>query len=224
VYAANGGSFTVNLSSIPGQILQVEWLNPATGATNDPGTVTGGSSSQSFTPPFSGDAVLYLVNRDTTPPTVPTNLTATAVSSFQINLAWTASTDNVAVTGYTIYRGGVDLATTATNSYADTNLIPGTFYTYTVSAFDAAGNRSGQSAPASATTPGSVRGSLSLLSISRGIPIFSINGLAGSNYSLEGTTDFVNWTSLVITTAPAIFIDSNGPALQAQFFRTRFVP
>jgi hypothetical protein len=43
---------------------------------------------------------------DTTPPSTPTNLSATPISSTQINLQWTASTDNVAVTGYKVFRGG----------------------------------------------------------------------------------------------------------------------
>jgi len=61
VYAPNGGSFTVNLS-VTTRTLNVEWLNPSSGAITTGGTITGGSSSQSFTPPFSGDAVLYLVD------------------------------------------------------------------------------------------------------------------------------------------------------------------
>jgi chitodextrinase len=89
---------------------------------------------------------------DTQAPTVPTNLSATAVSSSGINLSWTASTDNVGVTGYTIYRGGVQVGTSATNSYSDTGLTASTAYTYTVDAFDAAGNHSSQSSSASATT------------------------------------------------------------------------
>jgi chitodextrinase len=88
---------------------------------------------------------------DTQPPTVPQSLTASAVSS-GINLSWTASTDNVAVTGYTIYRGGVQVGTSATNSYSNSGLAASTQYTYTVSAFDAAGNQSAQSTSASATT------------------------------------------------------------------------
>ncbi|MEK7075837.1 MAG: hypothetical protein AAB948_03550, partial [Patescibacteria group bacterium] len=55
---------------------------------------------------------------DTTPPTTPTNLSATAVSSSQINLSLTASTDNVGVTGYRIYRGGTQIATSTTTSYS----------------------------------------------------------------------------------------------------------
>ncbi len=89
---------------------------------------------------------------DTTPPSTPTNLAATAVSSSQINLSWTASTDNVGVTGYKIFRGGVQVGTATTNSYSDTGLSPSTSYSYTVSAFDAAGNNSGNSNTASATT------------------------------------------------------------------------
>ncbi|MGE5599381.1 MAG: discoidin domain-containing protein, partial [Bacteroidota bacterium] len=96
---------------------------------------------------------VYGGSSDTQAPTVPTNLTATAVSSSQIDLSWTASTDNVGVTGYRIYRGGEAIATTAGTSYSDTGLSPNTTYSYTVSAYDAANNESGQSAPAGATTP-----------------------------------------------------------------------
>ena len=89
---------------------------------------------------------------DTTPPTVPTGLTATAVSTSQINLSWTASTDNVGVTGYNIYRGGAKIGTSPSTSYQDAGLSASTSYTYNVSAFDAAGNTSAQSTGASATT------------------------------------------------------------------------
>jgi chitodextrinase len=89
---------------------------------------------------------------DTTLPTVPTGLTAIAVSSTQINLSWTASTDNVGVTGYRIYRDGSQITTTAGTSYQDTGRSPSTTYTYRVAAYDAAGNASGQSTQASATT------------------------------------------------------------------------
>src|SRR5437870_1537223 len=89
---------------------------------------------------------------DITPPSVPTNLSASAMSSLQMNLSWTASTDNVGVAGYTIYRGGAQIATTSLTSYSDTGLSPSTAYAYTVAAYDAAGNVSGLSASASAAT------------------------------------------------------------------------
>jgi hypothetical protein len=61
IYAPSSGSFTVNLSGTT-RSLTVEWLNPSTGAVSSGGTVSGGLSAQTFTPPFSGDAVLYLVD------------------------------------------------------------------------------------------------------------------------------------------------------------------
>ena len=89
---------------------------------------------------------------DTTPPSVPGGLAATAASSSQINLSWNASTDNVGVTGYRIYRAGTQVGTASSTSYQDTGLNGGTAYSYTVAAYDAAGNVSGQSSAASATT------------------------------------------------------------------------
>src|SRR5207244_2859658 len=76
------------------------------------------------------------------------NLSASAMSSLQMNLSWTASTDNVGVAGYTIYRGGSQIATTSLTSYSDTGLSPSTAYAYTVAAYDAAGHVSVQAVPA----------------------------------------------------------------------------
>ncbi|MEK9154448.1 MAG: fibronectin type III domain-containing protein, partial [Patescibacteria group bacterium] len=89
---------------------------------------------------------------DTQAPSIPTGLSATAISSSQINLSWTASTDNVGVTGYRIYRAGTQIATTANTNYSNTGLSASTAYSYIVSAYDAAGNLSAQSSSASATT------------------------------------------------------------------------
>jgi chitodextrinase len=97
----------------------------------------------------------------TTPPTAPTNLTATAASDTQINLSWTASTDNVGVTGYRVERcqgGGctnfAQIATPAGTSFNDSGLSPSLSYSYRARATDAAGNLSGYSNTASATTQG----------------------------------------------------------------------
>jgi hypothetical protein len=63
VYAPDGGPFTVDLSAIPNsRILAVEWFNPATGRTMHQNPIKAGASSQRFNAPFSGDAVLYLVD------------------------------------------------------------------------------------------------------------------------------------------------------------------
>ncbi|CAM3091177.1 fibronectin type III domain-containing protein [Paenibacillus lupini] len=92
------------------------------------------------------------VTPDTTAPTVPTNVTATAASSSQVKLNWTASTDNVGVTGYKVYRNGSLVGTSTSASFSDTGLTALTSYSYTVKAKDAAGNESAASTSVSATT------------------------------------------------------------------------
>ncbi|EFM12166.1 glycoside hydrolase family 18 [Paenibacillus curdlanolyticus YK9] len=91
---------------------------------------------------------------DVTPPSVPTNLRVTATTSSSIALAWNASTDNVAVTGYDVYRGSTLVGSTASGTLAFTNtgLSANTSYSFTVKAKDAAGNQSAASAAVSATT------------------------------------------------------------------------
>jgi hypothetical protein len=79
-------------------------------------------------------------------------LSASATSSSQINLSWTASTDNVGVTGYKIYQGGAYIASSTGTSYSNTGLTASTSYSYKVSAIDAANNESSQCSTASATT------------------------------------------------------------------------
>jgi hypothetical protein len=89
---------------------------------------------------------------DTQPPSIPTGVTATVVSSVEIALSWTASVDNVGVAGYHISRNGTPLKSLSTTSTSDTGLSPNTTYCYTVSAYDAAGNKSGESPQACAST------------------------------------------------------------------------
>ncbi|MGW4791236.1 carbohydrate-binding protein [Nonomuraea sp. NPDC004297] len=89
---------------------------------------------------------------DTTAPSVPGNLRSTGVTSSSVSLAWNASTDNVGVTGYNVYRGGTLVTTATGTSYTDTGRAASTSYTYTVRARDAAGNLSGVSNSVTATT------------------------------------------------------------------------
>ncbi|MFD0671006.1 NPCBM/NEW2 domain-containing protein [Cohnella sp. GCM10027633] len=85
---------------------------------------------------------------DATAPTVPGSLTIGSVTGTSASLTWSASTDNKAVTGYEVFRGGVLIGTTSgagSTSYTASGLIPGTASTFTVKAKDAAGNRSAAS-------------------------------------------------------------------------------
>ena len=100
-----------------------------------------------------GTGTIYTV--DNVPPSVPTGLATTLVTQNQVDLAWNASTDNVGVTSYTIYRDGnvLNSVNGSTTAYQDNTVAPNTTYNYTVEAFDAAGNPSGQSAALPVTTP-----------------------------------------------------------------------
>lgn len=92
--------------------------------------------------------------QDTTPPSTPAGLTATPASASQINLSWNAAADNVGVLGYVVYRDAAQIASVSLTTYQDTGLQASTTYTYTVAAYDAAGNTSPQSSPVAATTTG----------------------------------------------------------------------
>ena len=89
---------------------------------------------------------------DTEPPTAPSQLTASNISATSVKLSWTASTDNVAVAGYRVYNGSTLVATTNGVTYTVTGLTANTAYTFTVIAYDAAGNVSPSSNAVSVTT------------------------------------------------------------------------
>jgi len=103
-----------------------------------------------------GTNTIYAPSSDTEPPSQPTGLQAVAISGCRVDLTWNASTDNVGVTGYGVYRGGSLIGTVggSTLSFSDTTGSPGMTYSYTVDATDAATNHSLLSDPALATTPG----------------------------------------------------------------------
>ncbi|MFF3362205.1 glycoside hydrolase family 48 protein [Streptomyces misionensis] len=89
---------------------------------------------------------------DTTPPTVPTNLAVAATTDTSVSLTWTASTDDVGVAGYDVYRGTTLAGSAVTTSFTDSGLKASTAYSYTVRAKDAAGNVSAASGAVTATT------------------------------------------------------------------------
>jgi chitodextrinase len=91
------------------------------------------------------------VSLDGTPPSVPSGLKASAGST-SASLAWNASTDNVGVAGYRVTRNGTQAGTASSPSFNDSGLAPNTAYTYTVAAYDAAGNTSEPSEPVTVTT------------------------------------------------------------------------
>lgn len=89
---------------------------------------------------------------DTTPPSTPTQLAVSAVTSNSVSLSWSPSVDNVLVTQYRVRRNGLVVATTSGTNFTDSSLSAQTTYSYSVSARDAAGNESATSTSVSATT------------------------------------------------------------------------
>jgi hypothetical protein len=130
---------------------------------------------------------------DTQAPTAPLNLTATGTTTSTVPLNWTASTDNVGVTDYLIYRNGVEVSTSTTTSYTDTGLTAGTSYAYTVKARDLAGNVSAPSNSISATTQAAqVAGGLQNHYFESG----NLNGwtiVSGNAFSNADVTSDTNW-------------------------------
>lgn len=146
----NGSAQHVSLGVLNGQPVAA-WSEVNLGATR-----------QMYAAQWNGSAWIQLsgnVVSDTTAPTKPVTLTATAASSTQINLTWAGSTDLVGVSGYQIYRNGTNVASVTSGlAYQDSSLNPSTTYSYTVAAYDAAGNFSAQSPKATATTMASSTG------------------------------------------------------------------
>jgi YD repeat-containing protein len=98
---------------------------------------------------------IVVQTEDVSAPVAPSDLAASPLSWQQIALSWSASSDvgSSGLAGYRVYRGGELIASPTTTSYVDEPLAGSTSYTYTVFAIDNAGNESGSSNSASATTP-----------------------------------------------------------------------
>ena len=89
---------------------------------------------------------------DTTAPSTPASLASSNITSTSATISWTASTDNIGVTGYKIFNNGTQVGTSTSTSYSLTGLTAGTTYSVTVQAYDAAGNTSTSSSALSVTT------------------------------------------------------------------------
>jgi len=144
------------------------------------------------------DAIRWLVTRatnhiDVQAPTIPNNLITTEVSSSQINLSWSASSDNTAVTGYYIYQNGIFIKSTDRTSILITGLYTKTNYCFTVSAIDAENNESNQGSQLCATTP-------------KATPFdnhHAFNGITNSTFALSSCTNLPLETAVGIFVSPA---------------------
>src|SRR3989344_6818544 len=126
---------------------------------------------------------------DTAPPSVPQNLTATSTSATSITLYWSPSADNVGVSGYHIYRNGTKIASTSGTKYTNSYLALVTAYTYTVAAYDKAGNVSAQSASATATTIDTAKPTISSVAV-KNITASSADIIWTTNEPATGQVEF----------------------------------
>ena len=155
---------------------------------------------------------------DTIPPSVPTGLTGTAVSNTQINLTWTASTDNVGVKGYYVYLNDVALAVTTTPSYTHTGLVAGTTYNYRVSAYDAVPNHSAWTAPVAVKTTGTAPADTTPPSVPSGLAGTAVSNTqinltwvaSTDNVGVKGYQVFLN--DVVVSTTTATSFQHTGLA------------
>ena len=139
-------------------------LTTTTGTTFSDTGVTGGSTHHYVVYAVDAAGNLSTVSNDvgvttptpppdTTPPTAPGNLVATPLSATRVDLSWVASADDVAVTGYQVFRDAALIATTTLLVYSDTSLLAQSTHDYQVFAVDAAGNVSPGSSDVTVTTP-----------------------------------------------------------------------
>jgi Fibronectin type III domain len=159
-----GANMVTTTTTGPGSGFTRRLLTSPDGDIAEDEMVTATGSYSATAPLSSGIWIMQMVAFRTPaggvqPPTPPSNLTATAVSSSQINLSWTASTGSLGIANYIVYRcQGVgcanfaQIATPAGTTYSDPGLAASTSYSYEVQAKDNDGNLSGFSNIASATT------------------------------------------------------------------------
>lgn len=186
------GSFTVPTSAITGAtrmrvVMQYNAVPSACGAYNY-------GETEDYTVNITGS------NADTTAPTAPTNVSASAITQTTATLSWSASTDNVGVTEYEIFSNGTSIGTVTATSANITGLTANTPYSYTVKAKDAAANISNSSNSVSFTTLGNAL----IYCSSKGnrvtyewIDYVSFGGMTNSTAADAGYGDFTSKTATV---------------------------
>jgi chitodextrinase len=144
-----GTTWTTLLSGTPNDGTQAVTIPNTPGTTN---RIMVKGTNHIFFDVSNANFTITAGSTDTVAPTAPT-LSASGTTSNSTNLSWTGATDNVAVTGYDVYRNGSLIGSTTTaTTFAATGLLASTTYTFNVRAKDAAGNVSVNSNTVSVTT------------------------------------------------------------------------
>ena len=139
-------------------------------------------------------------------PSVPTGLTATALSESQVALTWQTSSDNVGVAGYDVYRDGALVGTTVATNTTDSGLDAATTYDYALTAFDATGSTSDLGAAVSVATLGAPAAAVSVLDVEVQLKTVGKKNIAATalvtvvdeaDARVEGATVHGRWSGLV---------------------------
>jgi len=155
-----------------------------------------------YTSPQTANPVFYATYRtyaltgkvETKAPSTPTGLTAKAIDSSSIHLAWTASSDDTGIAGYTLYRDGTAVRSSSDKpAYDNYSLNQGTEYTYQVAAFDPAGNASALGPQIKITTPLD--------------PVYPTNIAAGMPYTITPPPDATYPDDKGIQLTDGIYVD-----------------
>jgi len=167
--------------------------NELTASTAYTYTVKASDAAGNLSAASNSVAVTTRAATDTQSPTAPTGLQAPSKTATSVTLNWVASTDDVGVTEYTIFRNGTDVGNSTTSSFTDTGLAPNTAYTYTVKASDAAGNLSAASDSVAVTTDAaSSSGGIANHDFESG-DLTGWTVVSGNAFSAADVTADVNW-------------------------------
>jgi chitodextrinase len=140
---------------------------------------------------------------DTTAPSTPAGLAISSPTSNSLNLSWTASTDNIGVTGYALFLNGVRVGSSTTTSYTFTGLNAGTSYSLSVSATDAKGNLSPVSAPLSGSTSSASGFAISAATV--GSNTVTVTGVGFGTKAQAAPLKFENFDGRSTGALPATF-------------------
>jgi len=142
---------------------------------------------------------------DSQSPTIPKGLVVTNITYRSISFCWRASSDNIKVKGYQIFRDGKKIMTISKTSYTNTDLIPGRKYTYTIKAYDAAGNSSEISAALSISTTSDTQSPATPLNLNVACAKYTSIALkwdcSTDNTSVKGYEIYCNYKKIASTSS-----------------------
>lgn len=139
---------------------------------------------------------------DTSPPSPPSSLHTTTLSTSRIDIAWSPSVDNVRVSGYKVYRNGAYVTTVQTTAYSDPHVAPGISYSYSIVAFDDAGHSSEPSPVIFVTAP--YNDASLVVQVDTNTEVLSPESLStATTTTLTTTTSTATTTTMTVSPAPA---------------------